>query len=79
MSATPEMTSAELSVYGNQEEKIAASLVQAADEVEHADCFDTEQRAEVYTILKALQADTEIHRGMVSLLTRKLGEYVSDA
>ncbi len=56
------------------EHGLAATLMEAADEVKRAECFDDEQRAEVYAILQALRTDTEAHRGMVELLARQLRE-----
>ncbi len=65
---------------GELEDRLSAMLYEAANEVAHTDCLDDEQRAEVYTILRALQADGEMHRGILSLLSRRLGgEYVADA
>ena len=56
------------------EDKLAATLTETADEVARSECFDAEQRAEVYTILKTLKANTETHRAMVKLLAGKLKE-----
>jgi len=33
--------------------------------IAHAQCFDDEQRAEVYTILDALKSDCDAHRRIV--------------
>ena len=60
-----------LSGMARAEEELAAQLVATADEIAHAECFDPEQRAEVYTILRAIQTDTEAHRRIV-------GQWVSD-
>jgi hypothetical protein len=60
------------------ENRLAGELADLLADVEHTETFDAEQRAEVYTILKALQADTELQRGMVNLLAHQAGEYVSD-
>ena len=57
-----------ISLTAGLEARLAGLLADAADEVAHAECFDEEQRAEVYTILNTLQADVEMHRGMISLL-----------
>ena len=53
------------------EEQLSDALRGAAEEVAHAQCLDEEQRAEVYTILDALRADTQTHR-------RVVGTWVSD-
>ena len=60
------------------EDKLASLLGDMAYDAEHTDSFDGEIRAEIHTILRALQADTEMHRGLVALLARG-GEYVGDA
>jgi hypothetical protein len=54
------------------EHQLASALVETADEIRHVECFDDEQRAEVYAILEALRGDTEAHRAMVDLLARQL-------
>ena len=53
------------------EAQLAAKLAEAADEVAHTECFDQEQRAEIYTILQAMKADSEVHRQLV-------GRWISD-
>lgn len=53
------------------EEELADALRRTAAEVAHAECLDEEQRAEVYSILDALRADTQVHR-------RVVGTWVSD-
>jgi demethoxyubiquinone hydroxylase (CLK1/Coq7/Cat5 family) len=62
---------AELGLIATIEERLAKQLTQACKEVEHMDCFDNEQRAEIYTILKALRDDSAAHREM-------LGQWISD-
>ncbi len=61
------------------EDKLAATLIKTADEVAHSECFDAEQRAEVYTILEALKANTETHRAMAKQLAVKLKQKQGDA
>jgi Uri superfamily endonuclease len=61
------------------EDRLAAMLCDAAEEVEHMDCLDDEQRSEIYTILRALRADGEMHRGILAMLGDNPGEYVPDA
>jgi hypothetical protein len=53
------------------EEALSDALSRTAAEVAHAECLDQEQRAEVYTILETLQADTQSHRLVV-------GRWISD-
>ena len=55
----------------NIEGQLEAVLVKAAREVQHMEFNDQEQRAEVYTILRALQDDTAAHRRLV-------GQWVND-
>ncbi len=52
------------------EDRLAAILAQTCREVAHTECFDDEQRAEIYTILGVLKTDTNAHRETV-------GRYVS--
>ena len=59
---------------GSLEDKLSVTLMETADDVAHSECFDAEQRAEVYTILATLKANTKTHRAMVELLTQKLRE-----
>jgi hypothetical protein len=60
-----------LSATSKAEELFATVLSETAGEVARTECFDMEQRSEVYTILEALQADAEVHR-------KALGCWVSD-
>jgi len=55
------------------EDELAAMLARTAGEVDHAECFDQEQRAEVYAILSALRADTQAHRTMLDRLAAQDG------
>lgn len=57
------------------EEQLALQLDQTAHEIEHMDCFDDEQRAEIYTILQALREDSQAHRHAVAAWA---GQWVSD-
>jgi len=71
---------ASLSELIHLETELASILAAMAYDVEHMECFDCEERAEIYTILHALQADTRKHSDTVSLLAdRRRGEYVHDA
>ena len=55
------------------ENGLAATLARTAQQIQHADCFDQEQRAEIYAILQALRTDTEAHRIVAEFLTERLG------
>ena len=57
------------------ERQLAAALDAAADEVAHTECFDAEQRAEVYAILAALRNETHLHHDQAAALA---GKYVKD-
>ncbi len=61
----------ELSAVANVENNLAISLTETAGEVARTECFDNEQRAEVYAILDAMKSDSEAHRQV-------LGCWVSD-
>lgn len=61
------------------EEELASALSATSREIAHAECFDAEQRAEVYEILQALQTDTEMHRAILKVLLRRPGGEATDA
>jgi hypothetical protein len=56
------------------EDGLAATLTETADDIAHSECFDHEQRAEVYTILRTLTANTAQHRAMAEILAARLKE-----
>ena len=74
------MTSAQSGIQGSVralagvESQLAATLSAASDEVAHSECLDVEQRAEVYAILEAILADSEVHREAISLISHRLTE-----
>ena len=68
---TPQLTDAE--------SNIANSLAAAADELSRSECFDHEQRAEIYAILGAIKMDTENHRQMIELVADKVPKGVGNA
>jgi hypothetical protein len=70
---------ADIGAAAQLEDRLASVLGEMVDDVQHMEWFDVEQRAEIYTILKALQADTEMHRDLINALARQTGKYVSDA
>ena len=53
------------------ESKLANTLGDAADELEHMEFFDAEQRAEIYTILDAMKSDTAAHRTVMARLAQQ--------
>ena len=63
----------DLTVLTRLEETLAEQLVKIQYELDHADCFDDEQRAEVYTIVQALRDDTQAH---IRFLAQAAGHYV---
>jgi hypothetical protein len=54
----------------NIEQQLALTLSIAAKAVDHMDCFDAEQRSEIYTILQALRQDTAAHCTVVGQWVR---------
>ena len=65
-------SSGDISILAGMEHQLASALRETAEEIKHAECFDDEQRAEVYAILQALRTDTEAHHATVNLLARQL-------
>ena len=47
------------------EAQLAAVLRLTTQQIAHSECFDDEQRAEVYSILHALKSDTEQHQTVI--------------
>ena len=72
MTDVKENESMYVSEAGSMEERIRASLMETSDDVAHSECFDAEQRAEVYTILETLRTNAITHRAVVELLSQKL-------
>ncbi|MCD6304586.1 MAG: hypothetical protein J7M21_06455 [Planctomycetes bacterium] len=56
------------------ESRLMAILSAASREIDHSECLDAEDRAEVYAIIKAISSDTQAHRRAVELLYRRLSE-----
>ena len=52
------------------EQQLALTLSIAAKAVDHMDCFDSEQRSEIYTILQTLRQDTAAHCTLVGQWVR---------
>ncbi len=65
----------EIAAAAGVEDQLAATLSCTSDELNHMECLDEEQRAEIYTILQTLKSDTQAHRAVAG----KLGHYVSDS
>lgn len=59
----------------NVEDGLAVMLTATSREVAHSEYFDAEQRAEVYTILETLRANTATHREMARKLAGKSVEH----
>ena len=57
----------EFAAAARMENLLAHSLSETASEVSRAECFDAEQRAEVYAILDALKQDMKTHRRSAGL------------
>jgi len=53
------------------ERGLAAVLSETADDLARSECFDTEQRAEIYAILDTMRCDTQAHEQAV-------GRWVND-
>jgi hypothetical protein len=56
------------------ESQLSAILSATSDEIAHSECLDVEDRAEVYSILQAIQGDSEMHRQAIQHLTIRLVE-----
>ena len=61
------------------EKGLAATLTQTSNELARSECLDTEQRAEVYTILKSLRSTSEAHREMLKRLAGSMKARKGDA
>jgi hypothetical protein len=61
-----------VSELSSMEEHLVTRVRQTADDVAHTECFDTEQRAEVYAILETLKSNTQRHQTIAALLTQRL-------
>ena len=61
------------------EGQVASTLTAASDEIAHSECFDPEDRAEIYAIIEAISADSKAHQQALLMLGRQLGEGHADA
>ena len=55
------------------EDQLARQLREVSAEVDRSECFDADERAEVYAIIEALQTDTRAHRKAIRLMTGQGG------
>jgi len=80
MTLTGKQSAGHLSDLVKVENDVAEILEEMSYELEHLECFDREQRAELHTILRAIQADTRTHHDIVSSLAGdQNGEYIRNA
>ena len=70
---------ADISNVMNMEQQLASALAKVSGELSHADFFDQEQRAEIYSILDALKVDTEAARATLGRWVSERGREVGDA
>jgi hypothetical protein len=61
------------------ESRLAVFVGQTRQDVAHAECFDDEQRAEVYAILEAIESDTNVHKKTIKFLEHRLLGEPTDA
>jgi len=61
------------------EKQLAAVLGKSVDELNRSECFDMEQRSEIYTILATLKAETQTHRETIGHWVRDGGQEPCDA
>lgn len=54
------------------ENGLAVTVRKAADDVARAECFDAEQRSEVYAILEAIRSNSMAHSIKVRQLTERI-------
>jgi hypothetical protein len=54
------------------EKGLAVTLTQTSKEIAHSECLDIEQRAEVYSIIEAIRANSQTHQAVVRQLAEKL-------
>jgi len=73
MSTIQTIAATDISAMPAFERRLTAVLQQTAGEIARLESLDEEQRAEVYAILQAIQADAEIHQAMVDALASLRG------
>jgi hypothetical protein len=69
----------EVQLLAGVENQFAATLTATSDQIAHSECLDVEERSEVYTILKAIQADTKLHRETLEMLAHRFAGDAADA
>ena len=73
---TAQTTQPDLAALARLEEDLADQLAKIQYELDHTDCFDDEQRAEIYTIVQALRDDTKAHIQFL-VQAQQAGQYTS--
>ena len=73
---TAQTTQPDLATLARLEEDLADQLAKIQYELDHTDCFDPEQRAEIYTIVQALRDDTKAHIQFL-VQAQQAGQYTS--
>ncbi|MCL2700122.1 MAG: hypothetical protein FWE88_00340 [Phycisphaerae bacterium] len=66
----------DLAALAKLEEHLADQLAKIQYELDHTDCFDPEQRAEIYTIVQALREDTQAHLSFLAQ-AQSAGQFAS--
>lgn len=66
-------------ILAGMEHQLATFVGQTRQDVAHAECFDDEQRAEVYAILEAIESDTHAHKKTIKFLEHRLAGEPTDA
>jgi hypothetical protein len=61
-------------VIAGVEIQLSDTLSATSEDIAHSECLGMEDRAEVYSILQAIQADSELHRQAIQHLTHRLVE-----
>ena len=72
------MLSSETSSLRALEADLAAVLGETIDDIEHVECFDAEQRAEVYTILTAMLTDAAKHGSVLEAWVQQILQEKAD-
>jgi len=73
---TAQVPPSDLATLTRLEELSADQLAKIQYELDHTDCFDDEQRAEIYTILQALRDDTRAHLDVLAQ-AQTVGQFTS--
>lgn len=60
----------QMSELAGVEHRLASTLSDTTRQVARMECLDEEQRAEIYTILKAIGQDSQVHQAMADALAK---------